>query len=344
MQRVQEGNNWIRACLRPDPKIWHHHEGEEEEEEEPYRTVYIQMHGGAKTFGAMLRENASAKGFHRVMALVSNAEYPRIHTQLSKTCRELRETGSGGVVYQLSESYFKKSSQFYFGKPPQCRHRLVPHVLDVSKTFSGKIYDGMESKFLIVRTKTELDDFAGKWIMKSHPRFKPGVRKIVGYTPSKDPIFTGEAKIDFDKFSLVVVFGQRTVAEVSYYDKSEYHVYWRYDWTKRTSNCYGAALVPKIPSDTKVELRWMLIAPPLSSTRVGLRPMCASRPIRRRVRCAPPLTQAMLDARRRTRVAPVGRQKAPMRRRDPNTTTTRTTLRRSARIAAMNKKRRCVRS
>ena len=45
MQRVQEGNNWIRACLRPDPKIWHHHEGEEEEEEEPYRTVYIQMHG-----------------------------------------------------------------------------------------------------------------------------------------------------------------------------------------------------------------------------------------------------------------------------------------------------------
>ena len=137
----------------------------------------------------------------------------------------------------------------------------------------------------------------------------PGARKIVGHTPSKDPLLTGKYKVDFDKFSLVFVFGQRTVAQVSLSGRNIL-VYWRYDWTKRTSNSYGAALVPAIPIGLQVNLRWMLIAPPLSSFRIGLRPMASSshstscdrppmtgRPPPRKG--PPPRTQALLDARRK---------------------------------------------
>ena len=277
----------------------------------------------------MIRMNADVKDFKKVIKLASKKD--------GDMC--IRDLETGELV---TNQIFGSIENFYFGNS-ETKTSIEDRSgsFAVAKTFAGKIYDGIKTECLIVRTKKELDDFTSKWILKSHPKFMPGARKIVGHTPSKDPL-TGKSKIDFDKFSLVFVFGQRTVAHVSLSGRNVL-VYWRYDWTKRTSNSYGAALVPAIPSGLQVNLRWMLIAPPLSSFRIGLRPMTSSHPIRRRVtgppmtgrkgppRKGPPRTQALLDARRK-KMRQAAAAAAPAKRKH-------IALRRSARIAALNKQR-----
>ena len=295
--------------------------------EEAYRTVYVKTE--SENIGAMIRMNADVEDFKKVVRLALKRD--------GGDDRYLRDLKTGELV---TDQIFRSIENFYFGKS-ETKTSIddFSGSFPVVKTFAGRLYDGMKTECLIVRTKKELDDFTSKWILKSHPKFMPGARKIVGHEPSRDPLLTGKSKIDFDRFSLVFVFGQRTVGEVSSSGRNVL-VYWRYDWTKRTSNSYGAALVPAIPSGLQVNLRWMLIAPPLSSFRIGLRPMASSHPIRRRVtgpprtgrpprKGPPPRTQALLDARRKkmrqaAAAAPPAKKKQA-------------TLRRSARIAALNK-------
>ena len=331
MMRRSNPLSYIRDCLRSDPQIWPYDEESEEDEEETeemYRTVYVSVESEDKTVAAMLRPNARARDFQKVVNLA-------IKIDDGDDCC-LRDITTGESVIDMPEERFRSIKHFTFGKSESARSTTSSDslTLHIAKTFAGTLYDGMDSKIVIVRTTKELNDFTSNWILKSHPKFQPGVRKIIGSTPSKDPLLTGKSKIDFDKFSLVFVFGQRTVAEVSRSGQNLF-VYWRYDWTKRTSNGYGAALVPRIPSGLQVNLRWMLIAPPLSSGRIGLRPMSSSHPIRRRVR-GPPMTQDFLNARRKRMRLP-GRKSEPAA--GPRTSSSKQKpRRRSARIAALKRR------
>lgn len=352
MRRVI-GCQEIRSCLRPDPEIYRYNEEEEEEEEEqeeeiPYRTVFIDLtreKEGERIIGAQILNDANARDFEKVIALASNSNVDDLKLKVQIKKGELKD------VAHMTSKEFKEGKYFYYsnGDVSCSVNDFRTKPLEIVKTFSGKIYDGMECKVMLLKSQKELDDFAEKWILKSHPKFQPGVRKIIGSTPSQDPLLTGKAKIEFDKQFLLIVFGQRIVEKVSWDMNECLHVYWRYDWTKRTSNTYGAALVTRL-KDTDVtavkipekeymltpftlSLRWMLVAPPRSMNRLGLRPMASSHPIRRG-RVGPPMTHAALLSRTsKMRSRGGGRKTAPLKRKSPQNV-----LRRSKRIAKMKEK------
>ena len=336
--RLTETQRAIRDCLRSDPEEYpadpeaeETEEEEEEEEEESWRTIYVRSEtDSCLFFGMHVKDTSSLCRIARVVRFAVDA---REGKGVERAIDVVEDSPTRNVVQEddtVVDKCVPDRSILTKGKDgslTMCSRPYGGIQSDVTRRFVGTLYDDALNveKARVLRTAKEFSRFR-EMIVSSHPKFMPGARKIVGSTPSKDPLLTGAATIDFETRSLIVRRGQVRIEDVtsmrSGSGRLTVTVWWRYDWTQRKTVRYAAAEVPRVPVDARVVYRWIAIGPPKGAGRVGLRPMTLSHPVRVRRRGPPRLG----PPRRQTglKLLPQHGRRAPPRR----------PLRRSKRLAA----------
>eukprot|EP00940_MAST-03C_sp_MAST-3C-sp2_P003058 g3058.t1 len=265
MRRVQQrprltSGQVAIAALRRDPRRYEEDDEDEDDVEDPWRVVYVTREGKeADAIGVHVSDGRTrVKHVERVACMsfgIESADSTDDAGIVSDMCspRAMLRINDSGKIEDLRASSAKES---------------IGRVLAPLRRFKGVLYDDAAREgHRIIRNQASLDQFRNTGIVKSSPKFQPGVRKIIGYTPSTDPIFTGKATFDFSKVALVVCCGQTSPVEVTESKSGETIVWWRYDWTRQKSVSYAAMEIPAIARTKVVKFRQILIGPPKGHAR-----------------------------------------------------------------------------